>query len=169
MYLVSGYKKFFDLKELKNKMSSFWNVFNDSTKPKEFSIKDIEMLVDNKEQNWFKRAHVGNCLGLVHIHRSTARLADKDHKYRASLKAEGGCHDSAIPREDAQDLDIFNSLTGALYVVVNSQKDKGNTLKKHILKEIVPRGFDVRIEEIQEKHQQAIEEKVQQLHCSVMT
>ena len=32
-------------------------------------------------------------------------------------------------------------------------------LKKHILKEIASRGFDVRIEEIQEKHQRAIEEK----------
>ena len=32
-------------------------------------------------------------------------------------------------------------------------------LKKHILKDIVPRGFDVKIEEIQEKHRQAIEEK----------
>ena len=48
---MSGYKKFFDLKELKDKMSSVLNVFNDSSKPKEFSIKDIEMLVDNKEQN----------------------------------------------------------------------------------------------------------------------
>ena len=32
-------------------------------------------------------------------------------------------------------------------------------LKKHILKDIVPRRFDVRIEEIQENHRQAIEEK----------
>ena len=32
-------------------------------------------------------------------------------------------------------------------------------LKEHILKDIVPRGFDIRIEEIQEKHQQAIIEK----------
>ena len=63
------------------------------------------------------------------------------------------------PRKDAQDHDIFISLTGALYVTVNSRKEKGKALKKHILKDIVPRGFDARIEEIQEKHQQAIEEK----------
>ena len=63
------------------------------------------------------------------------------------------------PREDAQDHDIFVSLTGALYVVVTSQKDKGKVLKKHILKDIAPSGFDARIEEIQEKHQPAIEEK----------
>ena len=63
-----------------------------------------------------------------------------------------------LPREDANDHDIFISLTGALYVTVNSRKDKGKVLKKHILKNIVPRGFDVRIEEIQENHRQAIEE-----------
>ena len=32
-------------------------------------------------------------------------------------------------------------------------------VKKHTLKDIVPRGFDARIEEIQEKHKQVIEEK----------
>ena len=59
-------------------------------------------------------------------------------------------------RKDAQDHDIFISLTGALYVTVNSWKDKGKALKKHILKDIVSSGFDARIEEIQEKHRQAI-------------
>ena len=43
-----------------------------------------------------------------------------------------------------------------MYVNVYSQKDKGKVLGKHILKDIVPRGFDARIEEIQGKHQQAI-------------
>ena len=56
------------------------NVSNGSSKSEKFSIKDIEMLVDNKEQNWFKRAHVGNFLGLIHIHRPTAskRRSEKD-------------------------------------------------------------------------------------------
>ena len=98
-------------------------------------------------------------LGLVHIHRSTTRLPDEDQKSRAFLNVEGGWHDATPPREDAQDHEIFISLTGTLYVVVNSQKDKGKALKKHILKDIVPRGFDVKIEEIQEKHRQAIDEK----------
>ena len=60
------------------------------------------------------------------------------------------------PDEDAQDHDIFISLTDVLHVVVNSRKDKSKALKKHIMKDIVPRGFDARIEEIQEKYQQAI-------------
>ena len=45
-----------------------------------------------------------------------------------------------------------------MYAIVNSRKDKGKSLKEHVLKDIVPRGFDARIKEIQEDHQQAIEE-----------
>ena len=63
------------------------------------------------------------------------------------------------PREDSQDHDIFISLSGTLYVIVNSRKDKDKALKEHILKDIVPGGFDARIEEIQEKPRKAIEEK----------
>ena len=46
-----------------------------------------------------------------------------------------------------------------MYVIVNSRKDKGKAPKEHILKDIVPRGFDAKIEEIAGKHQQAIKEK----------
>ena len=46
-----------------------------------------------------------------------------------------------------------------MYVIANSKKDKGKALKDHILKDIVPRGLEARIEEIQEKYQQIIEEK----------
>ena len=102
---------------------------------------------------------MGKLLGIVNIHRSTGKLADEDQKTRAFLQAEGGVHIMNTPKEDTQDHGIFISLTGALYVVINSREDKGKALKKHILKDIEPRGFDVRIEEIQEKHQRAIEEK----------
>ena len=49
------------------KMSSLLNVSNGSSKSEEFSFKDIEVVVESKEQNWFKRAHVGKCLDLKHI------------------------------------------------------------------------------------------------------
>ena len=141
-------------------MSFLLNVSNDAgSRPEEFSINDIEVLVDKKEQNWFKKAHMGKYLGLFHIHRSMEKLADEDQKTRAFLEVEGGCHDVTLPREDAQDHDIFISLTGVLYVVVNSQEDKGKAFKKHILKDIVPRGFHKKIEEIQKELQQVIEKK----------
>ena len=124
-----------------------------------FSIKDIEVVVDKKGQNWFKRAHIGRYLGIARIITSTAKLSEKDIRSRAFLQAESGIYNVDPPREDAQSHDIFILLTGALYVTVNSRKDKGKALKKHILKDIVPHGFDARVEEIQEKHRQAIEEK----------
>ena len=40
-------------------MFSVLNDSNESSKPEELSIKDIEMLVDREEQNWIRRAHVG--------------------------------------------------------------------------------------------------------------
>ena len=45
-------------------MSSALSVSNDSSKPEEFGLKDIEVFLDSGEQNWFKRAHVGILLGL---------------------------------------------------------------------------------------------------------
>ena len=90
---------------------------------------------------------------------SATNLAKEDTRSWTFLQAEGGVCSINTPREDAQDHDIFILLAGTLYVIINSQKDRGKTLKEYILKDIVPRGFDARIEEIQEKHQQAIEEK----------
>ena len=58
----------FDSKRVTNKMSSsLLNVSNDSSKSEEFSLNDIEVLVDNKEENWFKRADVGKFLGIEDI------------------------------------------------------------------------------------------------------
>ena len=138
-------------------MFSVLNVSNASCKSEEFSISDIEVLVDSEEQNWFKQAHMGWFLGIAPIITSTDKLSEEDIRSRAFLQAKGRIHGIEPSREDAQDHDIFISLTCSLYVTVNSRKDKGKALKKHILKDIVPRGFDAKIEEIQEKHQQVIE------------
>ena len=91
-FFVSGgqIQKFFDPKRSTNKMSSLLNVSNGSSKSEEFNLNNIEVFVDNKEQNWFKRARVGKFLGLVHIQRSKARLAGKDHKTRSSSRLKGG-------------------------------------------------------------------------------
>ena len=101
-------------------MSSLFNVSNATKKSEESSLNDIEVLVDGKEQNWFKQAHLGKFLGIVNIRRYTAKLADEDQKIRVLLQAEGGINIMNPPREDAQDHDIFISLTGTLYAVVNS-------------------------------------------------
>ena len=57
------------------------------------------------------------------------------------------------PKDQQNKADKSLSVFGVMYVIVNSRKSKGKVLKEHILKDIVLRGFDVRIEEIQQKHQ----------------
>ena len=52
--------------------------------------------------------------------------------------------------------DNFLSFAGTLYIILNSRKDKEKALKENIVKDILPRDFNARIEEIQEKHRQAI-------------
>ena len=66
----------------------------------------------------------------------------------------------------AKDDDMFLSLTGVLYVIVNSRKVRGKELKHYIFTDIIPRGFNKIIEEKQQalessniQHQLAIEVK----------
>ena len=51
-------------------MSFVLNVSNANSKSEEFSLKDIEVLVDSEEQNWFKRTHVGIYLEIENIRTS---------------------------------------------------------------------------------------------------
>ena len=50
------------------------NAPNASSKSEEFSLKDIEVVIDSEEQNWFKRAHVGKFLGLPQTEKSLVGL-----------------------------------------------------------------------------------------------
>ena len=65
--LGTRYKKFLNQKEVQIKIFSVLNVSNGTSKAEEFSLKDIEVLADSEEQNWFKRADVGKFLGLSQI------------------------------------------------------------------------------------------------------
>ena len=136
-------------------MSSLLNVSNE-----EFNLNDIEVLVDIKEQNWFKRTHVSKFLGIEDIWTSLNGLEKCEILTRQELvPTRHSTPGWSRPKDQENKTDKFLSVFGVMYVIVNSRKDKGKALKEHILKDIVPRGFDARIEEIQEKHQQAIEEK----------
>ena len=54
-FFVSGdrMQQFFDQKELQIKILSFLNASNSSSKPEEFTLQDIEVLVGSEWQNWF--------------------------------------------------------------------------------------------------------------------
>ena len=117
----------------------------------------IEVVVDSEEQNSFKRAHVGKFLGLPQIEKSLVALDKCEIRVRNDFDPT---HTIATgwsgPKDHQNKTDKFLSLFGVMYVIIKSRKDKGKALKKHILKDIVPRGFDARIKEIQGEHQQAI-------------
>ena len=143
-------------------MSSLLNVSNFSSKSEDFNLKDIEVLVDREEQNWFKRAHVGKCLGLKHIDTSVGGGGwgglDKcemptRNDVKATLSGTRGCYE---PKDHQNKTEKFLSVFEVIYIIIKSHKDKGKALKKHILKDVVTREFDAGIEEIQAKHQQAI-------------
>ena len=63
------------------------NVSNGNSKSEEFSLNDIEVLVDNKEQNWFKRARVGKFLGLTKILMSVEGHNTQEMPQRDYIKA----------------------------------------------------------------------------------
>ena len=141
-------------------MSSLLNVSDVNSKPEEFSLKDTEKLVDSKEQNWFKGTHVGKSLGIEDIGTSLNDPEKCEMLTRQELiPSQRGTLGWSGSKDQQTKTDKFLSAFGVMYVIVNSKKDKGKALKYHILKNIVPSGLDARTEEIQEKHQQAIEEK----------
>ena len=141
-------------------MSSLLNVPNASNKPEEFSLKDIEVFVDKKEQNWFKRAHVGKYLGIEDIRTSLNDLEKCEILTRQELvPARRASQVWSEPKDQQNKTDKFLSAFGIMCAIIKSKKPNGKALKEHILKDIVSRGLNARIEEIQEKHQQAIEEK----------
>ena len=89
-------------------MPSLLNVSNGSGKPEGFSLKDIEVLADNKEQNWFKRAHVRQYLEIAHITTSTSKLSEEDKRSWAFLQAKGGIC-SMVPLGKILKIMIFSS------------------------------------------------------------
>ena len=145
------------------KMSFLLNISNGSSKSEEFNLKDIEVLVESEEQNWFKRAHVGKFLGLKYIDTSVGGLDKCEmltrNNIKASLHGTGGWSGS---KDHQNKTEKFLSVFGTMYVIIKA-------LKKHILKDIVPRGFDARMEEIPGKHQQAITDRDNQIKALEFT
>ena len=151
-------------------MSSLLNVSNGSDRPEAFNLKYIEMLIDGEDQNWFKRAHVGKFLGLPQIEKLLVGLDECEIRARNDFNPT---HTTPTgwsgPIDHQNKMDKFLSLFGVINVIIKSKKPKVKALTKHILKDIVPRGFDAKIKEVQGKHQQAIEEKDNQIQALEFT
>ena len=130
-------------------MSFVLNISIDSSKSEQFSFKDIEVFVDSEDQAWFKRTHVGKFFVLEDIRTSLHGLEKCEILARQELiptrrDTPGWCG----PKDHRNKTDKSLSFFWVMYVIINSQKDKGKVLKEHILKDIVSRWFDARIEEI---------------------
>ena len=148
--LVTGYKNFLTQKELQIKMSSLLNISNASSKPKEFRLNDIEVVANSEEQNWIKQAHVGKFLDLTKILMSVKGIDAQEMPQRDDIKATvNQPYPWPGPRNHQNETDKFLSAFGVMYVIVESQKDKDKVLRKHILKDIISRGFDAKLKILQ--------------------
>ena len=118
------------------------------------------LLIVEGGENWLKRAHVEKFLGLKHIDSLVTGLDKCEMPTRNDIQPTvNQPWPWPGPKDYQNKTDKFFSAFGVIYVIVNSPKDKDKTLKEHVLKDIVPRGFNARINKIQEEHQRAIEEK----------
>ena len=122
------------------------NVFND--------VKVVEVLIDCDNQPWFKRVHVGKFLGLDDIRTSVRNLEGDEFCTRKQL----GARHNTPGNFKGQDHNVFLSVYGVLHVIVNSRKERGKELKEWVLEDIIPRGVNKKIKQLQEDHRQAIEE-----------
>ena len=81
-----------------NAMSSQLSLLNvsSSSKFKELNLKDIEVLVEDKEQPLFKRTYAGRHVGITCIITSTIELAEDNLKSRPLLQAERGTRSTEL-------------------------------------------------------------------------
>ena len=68
------------------------DVPNASSNHEKFNIKDIEVVVDKKGHNWFKRAHIGGYLGIARIITSIDKQSEEDIRSWAFLQDDGRIH-----------------------------------------------------------------------------
>ena len=109
-----------------------------------FNAVSIEVLLDEQNQPWFKRAHVGKFLEIKHIETSLDGLDSGEIKSRSAFgstpRSTGGW---SRPKGEQNKTSVY----GVMHVIVNSRKSKGKALKEWVLKDVVPRGFNKMIEE----------------------
>ena len=90
---------------------------NVNSKPKEFSLSDIKVVVDSEESNWFKRGHVWKVLGLSQIEKLLVGLDNYEIRVRKDFDPT---YTASGPKDQQNKTDKFLSVFGVLYVVVKS-------------------------------------------------
>ena len=104
---------------------SLLNVFSAINKPEEFSLNDIEVVVDSEGENWLKRVHVGKYLGLAKILMSVEGLDKRE--IRARHEFGSICVSYCAGTKDQQNkTDIFILRKGVKYVISRSRNSTYN-------------------------------------------
>ena len=93
----------------------------------------IEILYDDQNQPWFKRAHVGKFLVLEDIRSSTTKLTNEDMIQRQNVCVSTQHIPSwSGPKDQQNKTDIYLSVYGVKYIVLNSRKPKAIELAKEL-------------------------------------
>ena len=93
----------------------------------------IEVIVDEGNKPWFKRAHVGKFLDIKHIDTSVGGLDSDEMSARIDLEFARSFRTGKFK---GQPHDIFLSDYGVLHVIIGSRKPRG---KEWIMRVVVPR------------------------------
>ena len=118
----------------------------------------IEILFDTRNQPWFKQVHVGEYIAIANMRDATSKIDPEDKKSRAEITVARTDGSYTHPKH-AKLHDDFLSVNGVTTVLLNSRKQRARQVAAWHISEIIPRGFNARIEE----HQLAIEDKDAQL------
>ena len=116
---MTGYKKIFDLKRTKIKMSL--ELFH------EVLAGAIETLFDEQNHLLFTRADLGKCLGIRNIGDNFKDFPS--HYARPRSEVEAGGLTAPLGRTKNPH-DIFINLDGSIEMAVRSRKTKGNCFSK---------------------------------------
>ena len=101
-----------------------------------FNFEDqIEVIVDEGNKPWFKRAHVGKFLDIKHIDTSVGGLDSDEMSTRMDLEF---ARSKRSGKFKGQPHDIFLSDYGVLHVIIGSRKPRGKELKEWIMRVVVP-------------------------------
>ena len=111
------------------------------------SIK-IETLFNGQNQPWFKRADIGRVLGLKNISVSIPDDMKKEVQTREGILGlkrsytRLGMYGGGVNSHD-----VFVSIKLALYIAMRSDKKQAVQVRKWLLDEIIPQGFNKLIDE----------------------
>ena len=150
-------------------MSSVSNVSEDNSRSEEFSLKNIEELVDSEGQNWFKKAYVGKFLGLRYTDTSVGSLDKCEMLSSALPPPPPSPHGTRVwprPKDHQNKTDKFLSVFGVMYVIIKSQK-RVKRLRNIFLKILYHAGLMQKLKRSRESIDRPLKKKMQQLHCSI--